>query len=91
MNNLHWRVNRAAAVAASFHSTRGGPRGRWALLAVAGNADEWVRGSSHATKICETATAGALGATAIGIDVMQPMQQQSAQIAFPVPSGEGAG
>jgi hypothetical protein len=78
-------------VAASFHSTGGGPRERWALLVAAGSEAEWVRGPSPATKTCGISSAGALGATATGIEVMQPMQQQSAQIAFPVPSGDGAG
>jgi hypothetical protein len=62
-----------------------------ALRAAAGSEIEWVRGPSPATKTCGIISAGALGATAVDIEVVQPMQQQSAQIAFPVPSGEGAG
>jgi hypothetical protein len=92
MNNLHWRLEYWRPVAAaSFHSTWGGPRERLALRAAAGSEIEWVRGLRPATKTCGITSAGALGATAVGIEVVQPMQQQSAQIALPVPSGEGAG
>jgi hypothetical protein len=91
MNNLHWRVIRAAGSAAAMFHARGGPRERLALRAAAGSEIEWVRGPSPATKTCGITSAGALGATAVDIEVVQPMQQQSAQIAFPVPSGEGAG
>src|SRR4029077_7557502 len=75
MNNLHRRLKcRRPVVAASFHSTWGGPRERWALALAPAIPTTHAGRSSRAIAECGRRAAETVGGIAIAKEVMQPTQ-----------------
>ena len=77
-------------MAASFHGAGGGPRERCALDAARAIRTRGASGSSLVNRACRTIIADAVGGTAAGTEVTQPMQQ-STQILPLLSSDAGAG